>query len=75
MAYLVPVLIILFSMSTKFIVELSSELSTNILVDTDAGIDSGGTQVIADQIVDMRPETSSAGGRRSDLPDLLVQDR
>jgi hypothetical protein len=75
MTYLATVLIIVLGMSSKFIVELSSELSTNVLMDTDAGVDSGGTQIIADQIVDMRPETSIGGGPQPDIPHLLAQDR
>lgn len=75
MPYLATVLIIVLAMSSKFIVELSSELSTNVLTDTDAGVESGGSQIVADQIVDMRPETSIGGGAPSDLPGLLAQDR
>ncbi len=77
MPYLATVLIILLGMSSKFVVELSSELSTNVLLDTDAGIDLGGSQIVADQIVDMRPETSIGGYTRPDLdlPDVFAQGR
>jgi hypothetical protein len=71
MSYLVPVLVILMGMASRYIVELSSELSTSVFLDTEAGIESAGTQITADPIVDMRPETAILGAASPGLPDLL----
>lgn len=60
MGYLVTVAVIAFGFAANLLVEVSAELSTDVLIDTDAGIASYGTSVVPDRIIDMRPETALA---------------
>jgi len=66
MAYLIPIVIVVFGIGTKFLVEVSSELTHSVLFDADKGIEVAGTRITAEGIVDMRPEISLGSDARSD---------
>jgi len=70
MAYLVPVVIIALGLVSQFLVELSSEVTNSIITEPEVGVDVTGPRIVADRIVDMRPETSLNPGAETDLPDL-----
>lgn len=58
MGYLVTIAVIGFGLAANLLVEISAELSTDLLIDTNAGIVSAGTFIVPDRIIDMRPETA-----------------
>lgn len=60
MPYLIPIAIMLFGLVAETVIEVSAELSTEVLMDGDAGIDTMHVAVAANRIVDMRPETALA---------------
>src|SRR5689334_11934663 len=70
MTYFTAALVIIFGMASKYVVEMSSELSSSIFLDAEAGIETAGT-VTAEQIIDMRPEAAIASPAISEFPDLL----
>ena len=70
MAYLVPVVIIALGLVSQFLVELSSEVTNSIITEPEVGVDVASPRIVADRIVDMRPETSLNPGAEPDLPDL-----
>jgi hypothetical protein len=70
MTYLTAALVIIFGMASKYVVEMSSELSSTVFLDADAGVGTAGSGVTADKIVDMRPE-AAISITPSDLPDFL----
>ena len=70
MGYLVPFIIIVFGMAAEYVIEISADVSTEVILDGETGIEPVSTPIVADRIVDMRPETSIAT-RQPDLPDLL----
>ena len=70
MAYLVPVVIIALGLVSQFLVELSSEVTNSIITEPEVGVDFTSPRIVADRIVDMRPETSLNPGAEPDLPDL-----
>ena len=70
MAYLVPIVVIALGLVTQYLVEVSAELSTAALMETEAGVDFTAPRIVADRIVDMRPETSLNAGAEPNLPDL-----
>jgi hypothetical protein len=71
MNYVVTGIIILLGMGARYVVDMSSELSSQVFLDSEPGIESAGSQVTSDKIVDMRPETAIADAP-PDLPDLLT---
>jgi hypothetical protein len=71
MAYLTAALVIIFGMASKYVVEMSSELSSTVFLDAESGIESAGSGVTADPIVDMRPEAAIVITTPDNLPDLL----
>jgi hypothetical protein len=64
-------LIILLGLGARYAVDLSSELSAAIFLDSEPGVETSGSMITSDQIVDMRPETAVADAAISNLPDLL----
>jgi hypothetical protein len=64
-------LILLLGLGARYVVDMSSELSSQIFLDSEPGIESAGSLVTSDQIVDMRPETAVAS-TAPNLPDLLT---
>jgi hypothetical protein len=70
MGYLVPVVIIALGLVSQYLIEVSAELSTATLLDAEPGVDMTAPSIVADRIVDMRPETSLNAGAEPDLPDL-----
>ncbi len=70
MPYLTAVLVVVFGMASKYAVEMSSELSSTIFLDADTGIETAGSGVTADKIVDMRPE-AALDAAPLNLPDLI----
>lgn len=71
MNYVVTGIIILLGLGARYVVDMSSELSSPIFLDSEPGIESAGSMLTADQIVDMRPETAladSAAPNPADLP-------
>ncbi|QFR32697.1 hypothetical protein [Ancylobacter sp. TS-1] len=61
MLYLVPVAVIVLGLAADLLVEISAELSSEVLMEADAGVTSHGARIIGGNIVDMRPETSLPG--------------
>jgi len=70
MPYLTAILVIVFGMASKYAVEMSSELSSTIFLDADTGVETAGSGVTADKIVDMRPE-AALDAAPLNLPDLI----
>jgi hypothetical protein len=70
MAYLVPVIIIGLGLVSQFLVELSSEVTNAVITEPEVGVDVTAPHIVADRVVDMRPETSLNPGAETDLPDL-----
>jgi hypothetical protein len=70
MGYLVSVIILAMGLASQYFVETAAELSAQTLLDPDAGVDMTAPSIVADRIVDMRPETSLNPGAEPDLPDL-----
>ncbi len=58
MFYLVPVAIIVFGLAADLLVEISAELSSEMMLEADAGVSSHGARLVGGNIVDMRPEAS-----------------
>jgi hypothetical protein len=59
MAYLLPVIIMIFGLAADAIVEVAAEISSDSLLDADAGVDAPVTvPVVMDGLIDMRPEAS-----------------
>ena len=59
MAYLLPVIVIIFGLAADAIVEVAAEISSDSLLDPDAGVDVPLTvPVVMDGLIDMRPEAS-----------------
>lgn len=59
MAYLLPVVLVIFGLAADAIVEVAAELSSYTLMDTDAGVDAPVVPLVStDGLVDMRPEAS-----------------
>jgi hypothetical protein len=57
-AYLVPVFIMLMGLTAETIIEISAELSTATLIESDPGVPLAGVAMLSDGIVDMRPESA-----------------
>ena len=70
MPYLTAVLVIVLGMASKYAVEMSSELSSTIFLDADTGVETAGSGVTPDKIVDMRPE-AAVDASPLNLPDLI----
>jgi hypothetical protein len=70
MGYLVPVVIIALGLVSQYLIEVSAELSTATILDAETGVDVTAPSIVADRVVDMRPETSLNPGAETDLPDL-----
>jgi hypothetical protein len=64
--------IVLLGLGARYVVDMSSELSASIFLDSEPGIESAGSMLTADQIVDMRPEIAIAASTTMNLPDLLA---
>lgn len=58
MVYLVPIVVIVFGLTANLLVEVSAELSSQMLLEGDAGVTSQGIRMVGGKIVDMRPEAS-----------------
>jgi len=61
MFYLVPVAIIAFGLAADLLVEISAELSSEMLLEADAGVSSHGARLVGGKVIDMRPEASLPG--------------
>ncbi|ADH89499.1 hypothetical protein Snov_2203 [Ancylobacter novellus DSM 506] len=61
MLYIVPIAVVLLGFAADVLVEISAELSSDVLVEADAGVSSHGSRIVGGNIVDMRPETSLSG--------------
>lgn len=70
MGYLVPVVIIALGLVSQYLIEVSAELSTASILESETGVDVIAPSIVADRVVDMRPETSLNPGAETDLPDL-----
>lgn len=70
MGYLVPVVVIALGLVSQYLIEISAELSTDSLLDADPGIEITAPGIVADRVVDMRPEASLNPRAERDLPDL-----
>ena len=68
-------LILLLGLGARYIVDVSSELSAGIFLDSEPGVETAGSMVSADPIVDMRPETAIESAVGPEPPDLLSQVR
>lgn len=60
MGYLVTVAVIALGLAAEFLVEVSAEVSTDVLIDADAGVEGFGTAIVSSRIVDTRPEAALA---------------
>lgn len=58
MIYLVPVVVVVFGLAANLLVEVSAELSSQMLLEGDAGVSSQGIRLVGGKIIDMRPEAS-----------------
>jgi hypothetical protein len=72
MGLFVTGIVLLLGLSTNYVTSVSSELTAGILLDADAGVDSAGSLISPDVIVDMRPETAITNSAPK-LPDMLSQ--
>jgi hypothetical protein len=70
MGYLVPVVIVVLGLASQYLLEISAELSAQVVLDAETGVDVTAPSIVADRVVDMRPETSLNPGAEIDLPDL-----
>ncbi|HEY9213123.1 MAG TPA: hypothetical protein VIQ29_09730 [Ancylobacter sp.] len=61
MFYFVPVVIIALGLAADLLVEISAELSSEMLLEADAGVSSNGARLIGGRVIDMRPEASLPG--------------
>jgi hypothetical protein len=73
MNYFVTGIIILLGLGARYVVDMSSELSSPIFLDSEPGIETAGSMLTADQIVDMRPETAIADSPTANGPDALIK--
>lgn len=60
MGYFVTVVVIALGFAADLLIEISAEVSTEVLIDADAGVEGYGTVVVSDRIIDTRPETALA---------------
>src|SRR5262249_34823332 len=72
MNFVVTGIIVVLGLPARYAVDMSSELSAPIFLDSEPGVETAGSMVTSDQIVDMRPETAIADSATSNLPDLLT---
>jgi len=61
MFYLVPVAVIVLGLAADLLVEISAELSSEMMLEADAGVSPHGARLIGGNMVDMRPEASLSG--------------
>jgi len=61
MFYFVPVVIIVLGLAADLLVEISAELSSEMLIEADAGVSPHGARLIGGRVIDMRPEASLPG--------------
>jgi hypothetical protein len=61
MGILVPAIVVIISLGSRYLIELSTELTSGVMLDTDAGVISTGGHITASRIIDMRPEASIVG--------------
>ena len=71
MNYVVTGIIVVLGLAARYAVDLSSELSAAVFLDSEPGVETAGSPVTSDQIVDMRPETALRDSATLNLPDLL----
>ena len=60
MGYLVTVAVIVFGLAADLLLEVSAEVSTDVLIDGEAGVETYGTVIVSDHIIDMHPKTALA---------------
>ena len=61
MLYFVPVVIVVLGLAADLLVEISAELSSEILMEADAGVATNGARLVGGRVIDMRPEASLPG--------------
>lgn len=61
MLYFVPVVIVVLGLAADLLVEISAELSSEILMEADAGVSANGARLVGGRVIDMRPEASLPG--------------
>lgn len=64
MFYLVPVAVIVLGLAADLLVEISAELSSEMLLEADAGVGPQGARIVGGNIIDMRPEASLPGATK-----------
>lgn len=64
MFYLVPVAVIVLGLAADLLVEISAELSSEMLLEADAGVSAQGARIVGGNIIDMRPEASLPGATK-----------
>lgn len=67
MGYFVTVVVIALGLAADLIIEISAEVSTDVLIEAEAGVEGYGTVVVSDRIIDTRPETALATNPRLGL--------
>jgi len=65
MFYFVPVVIIALGLAADLLVEISAELSSEILMEADAGVSAHGARLVGGRVIDMRPEASLPGSLKT----------
>jgi hypothetical protein len=73
MFYLVPVVIIVLGLAADLLVEISAELSSEMLIEADAGVSASGARLIGGRVIDMRPEASLPSTFKAHVTAPLVQ--
>lgn len=72
MNFVVTGIIVVLGLAARYAVDMSSELSAGIFLDSEPGVETAGSMITSDQVVDMRPETAIAHSASPNLPDLLT---
>ncbi|MEP9378628.1 hypothetical protein ABLE91_18070 [Aquabacter sp. CN5-332] len=70
MVYLIPVFVVIFGLAADLLVQITANISSEVLLEIDPGVKSSGGRITADYIVDMRPEASLSGPLPSSLTAL-----
>jgi hypothetical protein len=72
MNFVVTGIILLLGLGARYVVDMSSELSSPIFLDSEPGIETSGSLVTADHIVDMRPEIAIADSSAANPSDIAI---
>ena len=61
MFYFIPVVVVVMGLAAELLLEISAELSSEMLLEPDAGISTNDARLIGGRVIDMRPEASLPG--------------